>query len=299
MNKTIIKKEFHESLFDCKGLWLIVACACVLSGLCVLVISIKEGSVLAQNDVLQYAMKAAMFLTVTISMVLGSACFATEREENTMESLLLTCAFPAFADNADPVSVEIISPKSISANPVHHDNIIIRVTNNSDKTLSGLHCYLTVLDVGRTQTFPVDEFGSDAFQSRIIESLEPGQSVDVTIPVRIMYVGDFRFTATVADCESNQLYTCPAINVNMLAVSTMNKHLVIGAAAGVPILLAVVAFILTRAQKWGAAKRNPSDFFGNFKKVLTQIPFMCILTVLEQATQLGVTSRKKLFRKNG
>lgn len=308
MNKTIIKKEFHESLFDCKGLWLIVACACVLSGLCVLVISIKEGSVLAQNDVLQYAqyaMKAAMFLTVTISMVLGSACFATEREENTMESLLLTpvrkrdlviakylgmmligvalyivcvpylaaiglgsgltwraiamtffggillltCAFPAFADNADPVSVEIISPKSISANPVHHDNIIIRVTNNSDKTLSGLHCYLTVLDVGRTQTLPVDEFGSDAFQSRIIESLEPGQSVDVTIPVRIMYVGDFRFTATVADCESNQLYTCPAINVNMLAVSTMNTHLVIGAAAGVPILLAVVAFILTRAQK--------------------------------------------------
>ncbi len=29
----------------------------------------------------------------------------------------------------------------------------------------------------------------------------------------------------------------------------MNKPLVIGAAAGVPILLAVVAFILTRAQK--------------------------------------------------
>ena len=90
MNKTIIKKEFRESLYDCKGLWLIVACAAVLSGLCVLVISIKEGSVLAQNDVLQYAMKAAMFLTVTISMVLGSACFASEREENTMESLLLT-----------------------------------------------------------------------------------------------------------------------------------------------------------------------------------------------------------------
>lgn len=163
--------------------------------------------------------------------------------------LLLACAFPAFADNADPVSVEIISPESISANPVHHDNIIIRVTNNSDKTLSGLHCYLTVLDVGRTQTLPVDEFGSDAFQSRIIESLEPGQSTDITIPVRIMYIGDFRFTATVADCESNQLYTCPAINVNMLAVSTMNKPLVIGAAAGVPILLAVVAFILTRTQK--------------------------------------------------
>ncbi len=163
--------------------------------------------------------------------------------------LLLACAFPAFADNADPVSVEIISPESISANPVHHDNIVIRVTNNNDKTYSDLHCFLTVLDVGRTQTLPVDEFGADAFQSRIIESLEPGQSTDITIPVRIMYVGDFRFTATVADCESNQLYTCPAISVDMLAVSTMNKPLVIGAAAGVPVLLAAAAFFLTRSRR--------------------------------------------------
>ncbi len=163
--------------------------------------------------------------------------------------LLAACAFPVLADSAEPISVEIISPESISANPVRHDNIVIRVTNNSGKTYSDLHCFLTVLDVGRTQTLPVDEFGADAFQSRIIESLEPGQSTDITIPVRIMYVGDFRFTATVADCESNQLYTCPAISVDMLAVSTMNKPLVIGAAAGVPVLLAAAAFFLTRSRR--------------------------------------------------
>ncbi len=163
--------------------------------------------------------------------------------------LLAACAFPVLADSAEPISVEIISPESISANPVHHDNIVIRVTNNSDKAYSNLHCFLTVLDVGRTQTLPVDEFGADAFQSRIIESLEPGQSTGITIPVRIMYVGDFRFTATVADCESNQLYTCPAISVDMLAVSTMNKPLVIGAAAGVPVLLAAAAFFLTRSRR--------------------------------------------------
>lgn len=163
--------------------------------------------------------------------------------------LLAACAFPVLADSAEPISVEIISPESISANPVHHDNIVIRVTNNNDKAYSNLHCFLTVLDVGRTQTLPVDEFGADAFQSRIIESLEPGQSTDITIPVRIMYVGDFRFTATVADCESNQLYTCPAISVDMLAVSTMNKPLVIGAAAGVPVLLAAASFFLTRSRR--------------------------------------------------
>lgn len=163
--------------------------------------------------------------------------------------LLVFSAPPVLADNAEPIVVEIVSPESISANPVHHDNIVIRVTNNGGKAYSNLHCFLTVLDVGRTQTLPVDEFGSDAYQSRIIESLAPGQSVDITIPVRIMYVGDFLFTATVADCESNRLCTCPAISVDMLAVSTMNKPFVIGAAAGVPVLLAAAAFILTRGRR--------------------------------------------------
>lgn len=90
MNQYIIKKEFKESLFDSKGLWMIVASACILSGLCFLVTNLKEGSVLAQNDILQYAIKAVLFLTLTVAMVLGSTSFASEREENTMESLLLT-----------------------------------------------------------------------------------------------------------------------------------------------------------------------------------------------------------------
>jgi ABC-2 type transport system permease protein len=90
MNSQIIKKEFKESLFDSKGLWMIVAAAGILSALCFLVVNMKEGSVLAQNDILQYAIKAALFLTLTVSMVLGSSSFVIEREENTMESLLLT-----------------------------------------------------------------------------------------------------------------------------------------------------------------------------------------------------------------
>lgn len=90
MNREIIKKEFRESLYESKGLWMIVASACILTGLCFLVTNLKEGSVLAQNDILQDAIKAVMFLTLTVSMVLGSSSLISEREENTMESLLLT-----------------------------------------------------------------------------------------------------------------------------------------------------------------------------------------------------------------
>ncbi len=90
MNRHIIKKELHESLYESKGIWMIVASACILSGLCLITVFSKEGSVLAQRDILQYAIKASLFVTLIISMVLGATCFAAEREENTLESLLLT-----------------------------------------------------------------------------------------------------------------------------------------------------------------------------------------------------------------
>lgn len=69
---------------------MIVASSFILTGLCFLVVNIKEGSVLAQSDILQYAIKAVIFLTIAVSMVLGASAFISEREENTMESLLLT-----------------------------------------------------------------------------------------------------------------------------------------------------------------------------------------------------------------
>lgn len=90
MNRHIIKKELRESLYESKGLWMIVASTCILSGLCLVTVLSKEGSVLAQRDILQYAIKAAMFVTFMVSMVLGATCFVAEREENTLESLLLT-----------------------------------------------------------------------------------------------------------------------------------------------------------------------------------------------------------------
>lgn len=164
-------------------------------------------------------------------------------------ALLVLGALPAFAAETPALRVEIVSPAAIEAAPVHNDTIVIRITNDSDRTFENLHCYLTVLDVGRTQTLPVDEFGSSAYYSQIIDRLAPGEHAEITIPVRILYVGNFRFTATVADVSSNELFTGPAITVHMQAVSSISHPLVIATAAAVPLLLAALAFVLTRRRK--------------------------------------------------
>jgi ABC-2 type transport system permease protein len=90
MNPFIIEKELRESLYENKGLWMIVVFSCLLSTFAILIVFMKEGSVLAQSDILQIAIKIVLFVTLLVSMVLGASSFVTEREGHTMESLLLT-----------------------------------------------------------------------------------------------------------------------------------------------------------------------------------------------------------------
>lgn len=90
MNKAMLKKELCESLYESKGLWMMAAVSVILSALLIVVANIKEGAAMSQSDILQYAIKAVMFLTIMAAMILGGSSFVSEREGHTMESLLLT-----------------------------------------------------------------------------------------------------------------------------------------------------------------------------------------------------------------
>lgn len=90
MNVSMLKKELSENLYDSKGIWMIVAVSLIFSTLCVLATTIKEVTAYSQTDILQYALKSEALLILLVCMTLGAACFVSERENNTLESLLLT-----------------------------------------------------------------------------------------------------------------------------------------------------------------------------------------------------------------
>ena len=168
--------------------------------------------------------------------------------------MLLALAAPSFAagaqaDASPEVSVTIVSPKSIDSVPIYEDNIVICVKNLTDRTLTNLDCFLMIVDKGRGETYPVDEFGENAYQTRSIDSLAPGVETTITIPVRVMYVGDFRFTASVIDYNNNSIITGDAIDVLMTATSKLNKTLVMTVSAVVPLVLAIGVFLLTKGKK--------------------------------------------------
>lgn len=89
MNKTLIQKELKENFYASKGMWWLLTTAIFFSFLCFLILNIRELGSLAQTETIQYVVKIGIFLCALITMVLGSATFVAEREESTLESLML------------------------------------------------------------------------------------------------------------------------------------------------------------------------------------------------------------------
>lgn len=160
----------------------------------------------------------------------------------------------ASPDQINPIQVEIASPQKIEALPIYEGNVEVVVTNQSDIQQSNLNCFLTVVDEDRKQSFPMDEFGADSYQTRTIESLAPGESVTISIPLRIMYVGRFQLIANVADYATNQVYAADSLPIVMISNTNLHKGLVIAVAVAMPLFLAVMAVLLSR--KRGKRKSN-------------------------------------------
>lgn len=87
---SLIKKEIREHVFSRKGVWIFFAISILFSGLTYSFISVKELSLLAQVEVNMTFMKALIGISILVSIILGSTMVSGEREQGTLESLLLT-----------------------------------------------------------------------------------------------------------------------------------------------------------------------------------------------------------------
>lgn len=166
--------------------------------------------------------------------------------------LPVMCTVSAFAaSNTDQtVDVRIVSPAEVEMKPIYEGDITIEITNNGSDVLDHLTCFLSVFDVDRGLSYNVDEFGEKAYRAYPV-ALAPGETATVVIPVKVNYVGNFRFTITVLDLDSNRSYIAPPLTVHMLTASELNKTVATAAAIVMPILYLSVTLILFHKRKTG------------------------------------------------
>ena len=90
MMRALFYKEMKEHVLSRKGLWIYFALSILLSAMAFSFVTFKELSLLAQVEVNMTFLKIVLGVGILISIIIGSTMISNEKEQGTLESLLLT-----------------------------------------------------------------------------------------------------------------------------------------------------------------------------------------------------------------
>jgi ABC-2 type transport system permease protein len=90
MMRALFYKEIKEHVLSRKGLWIYFALSILLSALAFSFVTFKELSLLAQVEVNITFLKILLGVGILVSLIIGSTMISNEKEQGTLESLLLT-----------------------------------------------------------------------------------------------------------------------------------------------------------------------------------------------------------------
>jgi ABC-2 type transport system permease protein len=85
----LVRKEVREQIFSLKGVIWIALAALMFSGLSYSFVSVKELSILAQVEIINTFLKVVIGFGLLMTLILAAASIAGEKEQGTLESLLL------------------------------------------------------------------------------------------------------------------------------------------------------------------------------------------------------------------
>lgn len=156
---------------------------------------------------------------------------------------------------ADSLSIDLVSPSGANDRPIYEDTVVSEISNNTGKTLNNLLVYITIIDTKNNIAVAVDEYGSTVDKPRKIETLAPGETVTVDIPIRFMYVGEYELYTSVMHKDSNTVVSSSPITLVMIGDSNINTNLVMAVSIIVPvILLGVIAWLSAKQKRRRDAK---------------------------------------------
>lgn len=90
MNPVVLQKEVRETFGVGKGLLMLFVISLLYSGLDLSYVTIPDLAVTAQVEVLDVFTKLILGLCLALAVILTAMNFAAEKEQKTLESVLLT-----------------------------------------------------------------------------------------------------------------------------------------------------------------------------------------------------------------
>lgn len=150
-----------------------------------------------------------------------------------------------------PFAVAITAPAAIEEYPAIEKTLTVTVSNTGHAPVHDLLLYMTMADV--TRNLVVDLLDFSATRVYAIDTIEPMKSINLEIPLKLAFTGDFYLYMTAISKETGMTAFSKTIPVKILGTTSPSKDLVIIVSAAVPglllaLLLGLVAVRSNRAK---------------------------------------------------
>jgi hypothetical protein len=156
---------------------------------------------------------------------------------------LLTFAQVTFADSIEPVSITILSAKTLSGTAGDYVMIKGQITNNTKQSISDITTYMSLVDT--QDKLPVDLEDWSAEKGLFIGTIESGQTLPLTWKIHFVKAGTYALIIIADIANDNRPVTSTITRFLINPKKNLNPGQVLPVALGTPILL---LFIMSAIQ---------------------------------------------------
>lgn len=158
--------------------------------------------------------------------------------------MIQTPGASAAADN-NSVTIQILSPSQVKDYPGFETTITAKITNHTNHPLTNAMTYITMADLGKHWTVNLEDYSAD--KPLRLKSLAPGESINVSLPIRFVYTSQYKLYVTVSSDTDMAIYSSNAIPVHILGNTKIDPIYVTTVSIAEPlIMLLLLGFVLLR-----------------------------------------------------
>jgi len=111
------------------------------------------------------------------------------------------------------------------------------IRNNSGKSLSGIVAWISLVQVDPGHEQPMDLEDWSAHKAVVQQQLQPGETIAVDWPMRLIQAGTYRVVISTLDHDAQAIITSPFVDFHVRRKPVVESNRILPVALGMPFLL--------------------------------------------------------------
>lgn len=147
----------------------------------------------------------------------------------------------SFAMEQPNVEVKVISPNQVKDYPGKETTVKAQVTNHTNQSIKDLVVYITMADMGKKWTVNLEDYSADKPEQ--VKELGPGETKEVSLPIRFVYTSNYYLYVTAASADSLDIYSSNGIPIEIMGNTKIDPTTIQVVSIGTPLIILLLVML--------------------------------------------------------